>query len=49
LDIYILSLFAINKATLTSLFVKLLSCYIILLEDINAVSLNQDIKTKDFR
>ncbi|PMD51121.1 uncharacterized protein K444DRAFT_543850, partial [Hyaloscypha bicolor E] len=39
LDIYILSLSAIiNKYTLKSLFTKFLSRYIILLEDINAIS-----------
>jgi len=48
LNIYILNLFAINKASLTSLFAKLLSCYIILLKDINAISLNRDAETKDF-
>ncbi|KAH8777271.1 hypothetical protein BGZ57DRAFT_711418, partial [Hyaloscypha finlandica] len=35
LNIYILSLSTINKANLKSLFNKLLSHYIILLEDIN--------------
>jgi hypothetical protein len=49
LNIYILSLFIINKATLTSLFAKLLSRCVILLKDINAVSSNQDVKTKDSR
>ncbi|PMD31659.1 hypothetical protein L207DRAFT_441414, partial [Hyaloscypha variabilis F] len=34
LDIYILSLSTINEASLTSLFTKLLSRYVILLEDI---------------
>ncbi|KAH8744286.1 hypothetical protein BGZ57DRAFT_742406, partial [Hyaloscypha finlandica] len=38
LDIYILNLSAINEASLTSLFAKLLSRYIILLEDINTMS-----------
>ena len=50
LDIYILSLSAINnKASLRNLFAKLPSCCVILLEDINAVSLKQsrDAKTKD--
>ncbi|KAN0089251.1 hypothetical protein V8E51_019511, partial [Hyaloscypha variabilis] len=46
LDIYILSLSTINEASLTSLFAKLLSRYVILLEDINAVSLNRDAETK---
>ncbi len=49
LDIYILSLSTINKANLTSLFTKVLSRYVILLEDVNAVSLNRDAKTKDPR
>ncbi|KAH8752344.1 hypothetical protein F5882DRAFT_309314, partial [Hyaloscypha sp. PMI_1271] len=40
LDIYILNLSAINEASLISLFAKLLSRYVILLEDINAVSSN---------
>jgi len=47
LNIYIFNFFAINKASLTSLFAKLLSCYIILLKDINAISLNRDAETKD--
>jgi mitochondrial chaperone BCS1 len=47
LDIYILSLFAINEASLTSLFTKLLSRCVILLEDVNAVSSNRDAKTED--
>jgi hypothetical protein len=47
LDIYIFNLSAINKASLTSLFAKLLSRYIILLKDVNAVSLNRDAKTED--
>ncbi|KAG9228001.1 hypothetical protein BJ875DRAFT_341352, partial [Amylocarpus encephaloides] len=38
LNIYILSLSTINKASLKSLFNKLLSYYIILLEDINTIS-----------
>jgi len=41
LDIYILSLSAISEATLKSLFAKLLSRCIILLEDIDAVSSNR--------
>jgi chaperone BCS1 len=49
LDIYILSLSAINKANLTSLCAKLLSRCVILLEDVNAVSSNRDAKTKDSR
>ncbi|PMD66211.1 uncharacterized protein K444DRAFT_517829, partial [Hyaloscypha bicolor E] len=40
LDIYILKLSIINKAILESLFTKLLSYYIILLEDINTISSN---------
>jgi chaperone BCS1 len=40
LDIYILKLSAINKAILESLFAKLPSHYIILLEDIDAMSSN---------
>jgi len=50
LDIYILSLSAINnKASLRKLFAKLLSYCVILLEDINAISLKQfkNTKTKD--
>ena len=42
LNIYIFSLFTINKANLKSLFDKLLSYYIILLKDINAISFNRD-------
>jgi chaperone BCS1 len=49
LNIYILSLSAINKATLTSLFAKLPSRCVILLKDIDAVSSNRDAKTKDSR
>jgi chaperone BCS1 len=41
LDIYILSLSAINEASLKSLFDKLLSRCVILLEDIDAVSSNR--------
>jgi mitochondrial chaperone BCS1 len=41
LDIYILSLSAINEASLKSLFAKLLSRCVILLEDIDAVSSNR--------
>ena len=40
LNIYILSLSTINEANLKSLFNKLPSRYIILLKDINAMSLN---------
>jgi hypothetical protein len=47
LNIYIFNLFTINEASLTSLFAKLPSRYIILLKDINAMSLNRDAKTKD--
>jgi mitochondrial chaperone BCS1 len=47
LNIYILSLSAINEATLKSLFDKLPSRYIILLEDIDAVSSNRDAETED--
>jgi chaperone BCS1 len=49
LNIYILSLSTINKASLKSLFDKLSSRCIILLEDINAVSSNQDAKTENSR
>ena len=42
LDIYILSLSAINEATLKNLFAKLPSRCVILLEDIDAVSSNRD-------
>jgi mitochondrial chaperone BCS1 len=52
LDIYILSLSAINnEASLRNLFAKLLSRYIILLEDIDAVSSkrSRDAETKDPR
>jgi hypothetical protein len=48
LNIYILSLFTISEASLKSLFNKLPSRYIILLKDINDISLNRDAKTKDF-
>jgi len=47
LDIYILNLFAINEANLTSLFAKLLSYCVIILKDINAISSNRDAKTED--
>jgi hypothetical protein len=40
LNIYIFNFSIINKASLTSLFAKLLSRYIILLKDINAISSN---------
>jgi chaperone BCS1 len=49
LDIYILSLSAINEANLTSLFAKLLSRCVILLEDVDAVSSNRDAETEDSR
>jgi mitochondrial chaperone BCS1 len=49
LNIYILSLSTINEASLKSLFDKLPSSCIILLEDINAVSSNRDAKTEDSR
>jgi chaperone BCS1 len=49
LDIYIFNLPTINKANLTSLFAKLLSRCVILLEDVDAVSLNRDAKTEDSR
>jgi chaperone BCS1 len=47
LDIYILKLSAVNEAILESLFAKLPSYCIILLEDINTVSSNRDTETKD--
>jgi hypothetical protein len=47
LDIYILNLSIINEANLTNLFTKLPNRYIILLEDVNAMSSNRDVKTKD--
>jgi hypothetical protein len=49
LNIYILNLSAINEANLKSLFNKLPSCYVILLEDINAISSNRDAKVEDSR
>jgi chaperone BCS1 len=49
LDIYILKLSTINEAILESLFAKLPSYCVILLEDINAVSSNRDAKIKDPR
>ena len=49
LDIYILNLSAINEASLTSLFAKLPSRCVILLKDVNAVSLNRDAETEDSR
>ncbi len=49
LNIYILSLSTINEANLKSLFDKLLSRCIILLEDINAISSNRDTKVEDSR
>jgi chaperone BCS1 len=49
LDIYILNLSAINEASLTSLFAKLPSRCVILLEDVDAVSSNRDAETEDSR
>jgi mitochondrial chaperone BCS1 len=49
LNIYILSLSTINETSLKSLFDKLPSRYIILLEDIDAVSSNRDTEVKDSR
>jgi chaperone BCS1 len=49
LDIYILSLSTINEANLTSLFAKLPSRCVILLEDVDAVSSNRDAETEDSR
>ncbi|PMD66310.1 P-loop containing nucleoside triphosphate hydrolase protein, partial [Hyaloscypha bicolor E] len=49
LNIYILSLSTISEANLKSLFNKLPSHYIILLEDINTISSNRDTKTEDSR
>ncbi|KAF8540210.1 P-loop containing nucleoside triphosphate hydrolase protein [Trichophaea hybrida] len=49
LDVYILSLSAISEASLKSLFAKLPSRCIILLEDIDAVSSNRDAETEDSR
>jgi chaperone BCS1 len=49
LNIYTLSLSTISKASLKSLVAKLPSRYIILLEDINAVSSNRDAETEDSR
>jgi chaperone BCS1 len=49
LDIYILSLSDTNEARLKNLFAELLSCCVILLEDIDAVSSNRsgDTETED--
>ena len=47
LDIHILSLSAINEASLMSLFAKLLSRSVILLEDVVAVSSSQDAESED--
>jgi chaperone BCS1 len=47
LNIYILSLSSINEASLKSLFDKLLSRCVILLEDIDAVSSNRDAEVED--
>jgi chaperone BCS1 len=47
LDIYILSLSTINEANLTSLFAKLPSRCVVLLEDVDAVSSNRDAETED--
>jgi mitochondrial chaperone BCS1 len=49
LDIYILNLSAINEANLASLFAKLPSRCVILLEDVDAVSSNRDAETEDSR
>jgi chaperone BCS1 len=49
LDIYILNLSAISEANLTSLFAKLPSRCVILLEDVDAVSSNRDAETEDSR
>jgi len=49
LDIYILSLSTISEASLKSLFAKLSSRCIILLEDIDAVSSNRNAETEDSR
>jgi len=49
LDIYILNLSTINEANLTSLFAKLPSRCVILLEDVDAVSSNRDAETEDSR
>jgi chaperone BCS1 len=49
LNIYILSLSTINEASLRSLFDKLPSRCIILLEDIDAVSSNRDTETENSR
>jgi chaperone BCS1 len=49
LDIYILSLSTINEASLTSLFAKLPSRCVVLLEDVDAVSSNRDAETEDSR
>jgi chaperone BCS1 len=49
LNIYILSLSTISEASLKSLFDKLPSRCIILLEDIDAVSSNRDTETEDSR
>lgn len=49
LDIYILNLSAINEANMTSLFAKLPSRCVILLEDVDAVSSNRDAETEDSR
>ncbi|KAF8848734.1 P-loop containing nucleoside triphosphate hydrolase protein, partial [Acephala macrosclerotiorum] len=49
LDIYIFSLSNINEASLKSLFAKLPSRCVILLEDIDAVSSNRDAETESSR
>jgi chaperone BCS1 len=49
LNIYILNLSTISEASLKSLFDKLPSRCIILLEDIDAVSSNRDVETEDSR
>ena len=49
LDIYILSLSTISEASLNSLFAKLSSRCIVLLEDVDAVSSNRDAEVEDSR
>lgn len=47
LNIYIFSFSIINEVSLKSLFDKFLSHYIIFLEYIDTINLNQDIKVKN--
>ena len=47
LNIYILNLFTINKVYLKSLFNRLSNYYIILLENINTINSNRDIKIEN--